>query len=154
VIVSMVPATARHASLLAPNLRASTVAGIEASCGFEPIDALIASMRVSASAFTLMFDNGPAMIWGLREMGDGVARLWMMTGRLVDRAPIAFVKACKRALAPVLRDYSMVFSIIDARDAQLLRLSEAMGFTVAATEPHGVQGLPFHRIEARRRAHV
>ena len=143
------PATQAHAHALAPLLRAEDRAELEASHGIAPLDALLLGVECSHVAFAIVSDEGVLAIFGVATI-ESHQSVWMLTGSLVERRPLSFLRVCKRELSKLLARWPLLLNLVDARNARSLRWVERLGFRVMDAVPFGVSNLPFHPIYIQR----
>jgi len=58
-------------------------------------------------AWTGIRDGKPVLIFGLRPYWVGVAEVWMVPGRGIERNPIALIKGARQILAQIEQKYNM-----------------------------------------------
>jgi hypothetical protein len=149
--VEIVPATEAHAHELAPSLRPADAAEVKASGGFEPLDALLASLGVSEVASTLLIDGKVAAIFGVAPAhfdveGEGVRDVgvvWLLGGTALFEAPLSFLRRCRPVVREFLERYPLLMNAIDARYEKALRWAKWLGFQVMEPVPFGFEGRPF-----------
>lgn len=148
-------ATADHAAQLAPLMRTADAEEVLASGGYSPLEALLESLDGANPAFAVSFDGEVAAICGVTPMdnsstllaGPAVGIVWAMTGRAVEKHPLAFLKLCRPMVALFRQRYPVLVNAVDARYRTAIRWVEWLGFQVdAAAMPFGAAGLPFHLI--------
>lgn len=157
--VALVDTTSRHVDAVASRMRRCDREEIWASSRSRPRASLARGVSTSVLCRTGLVDGRPACIFGVApgSLLTGHGCPWMLAASGVDRAsrPLA------RLSLPVVEAMNEVFPVltnyVDARNLRTLRWLEWLGFTVFPAEPHGVDGLPFHRFERRaqpRTSHV
>ncbi len=154
--VQTVPACLEHAAALAPRLRAEDVAEVLASHGHGPLEALTAALAASELAGALLVDGEVAALYGVapvREtiLGPPVAgSIWLLGSDALGRHRREFLRRSRLVVAEALERYPLLFNFVDARYTAALRWAAWLGFEVLPAQPHGVAGLPFHRIVMRK----
>lgn len=139
-------ATLADAHDLAPRLRADDVAEVEASGGYAPLGALLASLEASEVAFALVIDGRVEALFGVAAPGV----VWLLGSDVLLRRPLALCRQARVWLPILLDRYPVLTNCVDARYRTALRLAEWLGFEIGPEEPFGIAGLPFRRIEIRR----
>lgn len=150
-------ATREHAWQLSQAMRQADRDEVRASGGFTPYDAALTSLEKSEVAWTLVFNDCIAAMWGLAafpELGENVAVPWLLTTDVVDRYPMTFLRCCKSELDVLLDWYPVLVQAIDARHQVAVRWAKWLGFEVKPAAPHGVEGRPFHPIILRAKERV
>jgi hypothetical protein len=94
-------------------------------------------------AVTLFIAGEPAGMVGITD--DGA--LWGVFTRAIDRHPIAFLRASKRAIEQLDREAG---NIVDARNTKAVAWFRWLGFKVSDPEPLGLNGELFHRFTNAR----
>lgn len=162
--IEVIPATLEHAQLLAPAMRQSDVAEVSASGGFDPLQAVLASMRLSEESHSAMLDDQVLAIWGVTPMTKEAKRsvrlagsvkvgaVWMLASHLVDRHPALFLRCCKPEVKRLMSRWDALVNAIDCRNERALRWARWLGFEIGAPLPFGVLQLPFRLITLRRDA--
>lgn len=145
-------ATENHAKALAPMMRPEDVAEVLASGGYTPESALADALGMSSESFAVMLGAEVAALFGVAPVAllGGVGAVWMLTSRIVDECPVAFLRACRRELPRLLQRWPVLVNAIDARYSRALRWAAWAGFEVGDPVPFGTAGLPFHPIILRR----
>lgn len=144
-----------HARALAANMRAADAAEVRASGGYDPLEAVLASLRSSDRAWTLIVGGEVAAIWGTcpapcREAGTAV--VWLLTSAKVATVPRPFCRLAGRVLAGLLRRHGVLVNAIDCRYGAAVRWARHLGAEVQAPISFGVEGRPFHPVVFRRGA--
>lgn len=145
-------ATAKHAEVLASTMRAADVAEL-AALGDEPLPHLLQALQRSAFVGSAFYGLELCAMFGVQLFHRGttlvgseeLAAVWCLTSKVVDRCPLAFVKATRRVVAELLEVWPSLFNVVDARYAGALRLLEHHGgeFSAPVSIGSGVF-FPFH----------
>lgn len=149
------PAEPGDAVALAPLMRAEDAAEVKASHGMGPLDALNASLATSERAWTLLSDGALAAMTGVQREGlIGWTNVWLLTGPAVAEHPFAYLRMCRKVVGQMLAEYDLLYCHVDARYHAALRFFGLVGFEARSIGPHGVAGLPFYLMLARRSSWV
>jgi hypothetical protein len=149
--VRLVRPTAAHVVMLAASMREAD----ERECwalGLSPFRALKHSVGMSDFVGALLVDGQVAAMAGLvLEAHPAVGRArsaqaWLLTGRAVERAPLAFHRTAREWLRQAHGFARVLWNVVDARYTASLRWLEALGFCVHAARPHGPLEMPFHLV--------
>jgi hypothetical protein len=149
--VQLVMPTAAHAEMLAASMREAD----ERECwalGLSPLQALRQSVDMSDFVSALLVDGRVAAMAGLvLEDPPAIGRArsaqaWLLTGRAVECAPLAFHRMAREWLHQAHGFARLLWNMVDARYTASLRWLEALGFRVHAACPHGPLEMPFHLV--------
>jgi len=137
---------------LASRARVSDVQEIKAVVGMTPLEALTISLKGSAITWTGYLDGVPCCLFGVgpAEGDPSVGVCWMIGTDDVERYPLAFLKASRRAFAMMLSRFPVLVNCVDARHEKAIRWLRWLGAEIHPAEPYGVAGLPFHFFRVRR----
>lgn len=121
-----------------------------AALGLSPSGALRESMETSKYASALLVDGVPAACFGLvpdpRPLFGRQACAWLLTGDLVECAPVAFHRTARRWLIEARSVYPVLWNYVDARYTTSLRWLERLGFRAHPAAPYGPYEMPFHLV--------
>lgn len=142
----------QHCLDLAPSLRAEDAAEVLASHGLSPLDALVASLKLSSRAWTVFWNNEPLAMLGLTPIDAlaGVASVWLLTSTHVDTVPFSFLRLSKEVTQALLHHWPVLVNAIDARHSRAVAWAKWLGAEVLGPVPMGVAGLLFHPVVLRR----
>jgi hypothetical protein len=143
-------ATEEHARQLAPRMREADVVEIWASHAVRPLEALLHCVEESDIALVILDGEEPVAMFGTGPMSTEVGAIWMLTGDLIDRWPVAFLRIARKTLPILFQGREALVNAIDARNTRSLRWARWMGFEISPAISLGVAGLPFHPIHIRR----
>lgn len=130
-MTKLVPAEVRHARLIAGSMRPRDVEEVRAGWGREPFEAMREALSVSFYSRTLFCGFQPLCIYGLAPLTvlGGAARVWMFAAAAIDRHPIAFARASRRALPELLGRCTLATNLVDSSDERALRWLRWLGGT-------------------------
>ncbi len=155
--IDIVKATVHHAWKMAPHMRQADVLECRASGGYEPLEALDVSLRVSTAAYALMVGGEVACLFGVAPvpsdtiLGAGdVGIVWLLGTTVIDRHPRAFLRLCRPVLRELFAYFPVLVNAIDARYISAIRWARWLGFEVQSAVDWGFEHRPFHFITARR----
>lgn len=145
-MVDVVPAEVRHAEALAGDLRPEDAAEVAAT-GETAREALLRSLASSDYARAAIDEDGNVLaVWGTTPLTllGGVATVWLLTGRAVERHKLSMLRIARRELKFMHARFFCLGNMIDERYARALKFVSALGFDLAA-EPaeFGANGEPF-----------
>lgn len=133
-------------------MRKEDVAELRAT-GLSPLGGLLDSVRQSDQPMAVVVGESVAAMFGVAPVDilSGVGAVWMLSGYAVDMAsPLVFLRRCRAELEQLLARWPKLINAIDARYVRSVRWARWLGFDVSEPFPHGIAGVPFHFIEARR----
>ncbi len=140
-VPTVTPATWQHAAELAQTMRAGDVAECVAFGYSDALDALVTAVAFSTEAWTVRFDDEIAAMLGVTEAHGG-AILWCLTGEVVERAKLTFMRSSHRLVNALLTKYRRLANLVDARYQRAIDWIECLGFTVGAVVAHPETGAP------------
>lgn len=149
-------ATLRHAMQLGDNLRPEDRAELEAIGATDPHRALVNYLKGSGVAFAAVLNGEVGAMFGTAPVDsalsapEGLAAVWMLTGRKFAEKPRAFIRPARGMLQLLLERHHILVNYIDARYEAAVRWAKWLGFVVGSPVPYGPAGMPFHlaRLEA------
>lgn len=134
---------------LAPRMRQADVDEVLARSGRDPKDALLAGLRNSDPALTLVGAEGEVVgMAGVVPGAPGRGAPWMLCSDEIKRYAPTLVREGRKLIADWLRRYGTLMNFVDARNTVHIRWLELMGFKLGPAAPLGVNGelfLPFYR---------
>ncbi len=148
----MVPATKEHAHLLVGDLSEESRRSLYLFGPRSSLEALLGSLDVSRCAYAAFVADELLFIWGVREMGGGVAMGWFITSTAVARHRKAFWRATKEIVRILHDRYRLLTNVIHPENLQTLRWAKGMGFMVHP--PENRHGVVFRRAEMVRPSRV
>jgi hypothetical protein len=137
----IVPATPRHAQLLACALRPADAMELARSTDMAPVAALEFAIAGSLQAWAWEVDGGVGALFGVcGEMIGAQARPWLLTTAAVLRHPRMFWHHSRAIVALMRKSYPLLVGYCDAEYAMSLRWLTRLGFQV--DPPALVDGFP------------
>jgi len=145
-------ATMALAMDMAPFMREEDVAEVRASAGFDPQEALEASVRWSAQSYAARFDGELAAIFGIGPASflSGVGIPWLLCTPTLLRHPHTFHRASQAFVAAWLDEYTSLEQMVDLRNRVSLRWLKHLGFTIEAPQSWGVERRLFCPVHIER----
>lgn len=145
--VRVVTARPEHAEQLAAVMRAEDLAECQAAGYATGLEALRAGIEGSTEAWAVYFGGELGAVLGVdAEYGTPEqpgALIWALTGKVVDRARLAFVHASRELVAWLLERHRFLFNLVDPRYVKALRWLELLGFKQGHVVPYPGTGAPF-----------
>ncbi len=131
-----------------PLLRQADRAELIAGTLLSPLACMELTLEHAAEAWTGRANGEIGCIFGLTEpsiiyLGQGTP--WMFSTHLLERYPMAFLRASKEVVAAMLEDYPYLENFVDARNVVSIRWLRWLGFTIEEAQPYGLLNRPFHR---------
>jgi len=146
------PATENDTSTVASLLREEDRLEVQATSGRDPALVMLDGIRHGAECWLVSNAAGePLCIWGVvdsfESVLDGrVGCIWMLTTTHVERHKKEFFRASKAMVASLLRDWDVLFNLIDCRYERAIEWGRRIGFEFGDPTRFGVEGrlfLPF-----------
>ncbi len=142
----IVPATEEHAREMALVMRQADVDEVWAASHYEPLEALLVSLRLSPDPRAGLADGRVVCIYGVGQAtllsAHGVP--WMLTAEELPDHARAFLRRNKLYLSEIRSKYRLLLNFVDARNTMAIRWLEWLGFDIAPAQPLGAENLPFH----------
>ncbi len=142
----VVPATEEHAAEMALVMRQADVDEVWASSHYEPLEALLASLRVSPDPRAGLADGRVVCMYGVGQqtlLSDWGAP-WLLTAEELPDHARAFMRGNKLYVSEMRSRYRLLLNFADARNIMALRWLKWLGFNIAPAQPLGPENLPFH----------
>lgn len=147
--VTVLTATQEHIASLAPQLRARDLAECLA-CGYpDGAAALQEALKQSTKSWAVLFDDQVAAMVGIHVRPDGfgaASLVWALTGQVVDRARLTFIRTSRAMLAKLAEHWAPLVNIVDARYQAALDWLEVLGFSILDEVSHPKTGAPFRLV--------
>tara|TARA_R100000808_G_scaffold1960_3_gene8329 strand:- start:779 stop:1330 length:552 start_codon:yes stop_codon:yes gene_type:complete len=148
-------------AILGPNLRKADADEVYAVAGISPKDGLQYSMEASTKCYTIsdletdeplaMFGTGPSHV--AKDTGEPVmGGIWFLgSDKMFEKNRISFLRNSKFWVQKLLRDYTILHNLVDARNVIHIRWLKWMGFTFIADVPEfGFEKRLFKQFYMRR----
>lgn len=140
----IVPATVAHAHALAPLMREHD--RIECGAfGYQPLAALLTSIRNATEAWTGLVDGEPVCMFGVSQlvMMDDEGQPWLLaTDKMVRHARV-FLRLNRGVIPVWRRRYGRLFGAVSAANAVSIRWLRWLGFAIGDTAfPVGPSAVP------------
>ncbi|GGD03447.1 hypothetical protein GTQ45_01985 [Pyruvatibacter mobilis] len=134
---------------LAPNLRPADAAELRAFAGYEPLEGLVESFKVSAQRYVIEHEGEVLTIFGAspspHDPTCGLA--WMMASTSLEDHSIWFLRNTYWMEKLVDDHYDWLFNFIDIRNEVHMKWLRWCGWEFGAVhENFGVEGRPFQEI--------
>ncbi len=130
----VVVASTAHIPHLAENMRPADRREVMASHGHSPMEALRGSLERSATAWTLMIDDAPAAMAGVRPAGgiiSPIGRPWLLATPDMERAPRTLLARWSRLyVGTMLRLFPRLENWVHADNRHSIRWLKWCGFTI------------------------
>ncbi len=141
----IVPATDEHAREMALVMRQADVDEVWASSHYEPLEALLASLRVSLNPRAGLADGRVVCMYGMGQqtlISDwGIP--WLLTAEGLDKHAKEFLRRSKQYVMKERHKYKFLLNYVDARHTVALRWLEWLGFDLGEAKPFGAENLLF-----------
>lgn len=127
------PAVLQDAKLLAAELRTQDRAELQATHpGLDPASCLMRFIEVSDVSICVLYHKRPVLLAGVYrdEKLCSPALVWLLTGEVVSKIPVCFVKLVRFFLAQWQAYYGVLFNYIDSRYEGALKLVRSLGADV------------------------
>lgn len=144
-------ATAEHAVLIAPYLRATDIADL-AIMDRPVLDALTHSIKDSLWAKTLFADGCPVMLFGVGAINGDIGCPWMVGTPWIERHKRAFFRHVVPWLDVAFDDFRVLMNVTLPESVAALRFLEFMGFEFG--EPVRFDGRDVVPFKKERDEHV
>lgn len=157
-MIWLVPASERHIEQMLGRIRQADIDEFDAGYSLTPERGMRVGLKVSSHCWAGLWDGKVLAVAGLCPtsfVGDH-ASPWMVGTRDLERPEVRreFLRVSKSVLSHMLSIYPHLENYVDTRNRLAVRWLKWLGFTMHDPEPHGPKGMPFHRFEIRRTAHV
>ena len=146
------PAEASHIQAMEGRFRPADIAELWASSHSTPESCLMTGLQISPLCWTALFDGAPVAMFGVSPaaMLGGIGCPWMVGTTELDRHAYTIMRHCREPLARMLESFGHLVNFVDARNTKAIRWLKRLGFQFQGAEPHGVEGLLFHRFDMWR----
>jgi hypothetical protein len=147
----IIPATADHASDIAPRMRPDDALEVYAAAGQSPLSALLYSIERSDFAYTVEFDGRPETMFGCGT-SDIISRIgapWLLGSHALERHYRHFLRGSRFWIAKMKDEYAVLRNTVDDRNVVSKRWLEWLGFELGEAIPMGYERLPFRTFEMK-----
>ena len=147
----IVEACEAHCVAIGPHLRQADRDEVAASCGLEPAEALLSSLRRSAMCWAGLVDGEPVCVFGVGgpSLMSEVGVPWLLGTDAVVKHQRAFLRRNKAIVAKMLDAFPVLINMVDARNVHSIRWLRWLGFHIGEPFAWGVEGRPFHPFSMR-----
>lgn len=142
-----------HAEYLAERLHPANIAELWSLNHHSPLEGIRYAVENSKKVWVGLDDKGlPAAIFGVGVMGifENVGFPWLMCREDIANYRIALLKTFKITVGRMQELFDSLEGEIDARNTEVLKMCEWVGFKVEKARPYGIDNMPFHHIVLRR----
>jgi len=140
------PARAEDSLELALNLRAADCIEVKAAYGWGPLEAVEHSRQQSKAAFTVLYKQVPALMFGIADMPSepGTGGIWLLGTDEVRHFRKHFVRHSQDYLSELCNGYQIVTNCVDERHRESIRWLRSIGAIFIHRHTHfGVARKPF-----------
>lgn len=156
-MVIILEATAEHCTALAPNLREMDQIECRAvSPGYSNEEILKrCALEATRSYAVVDSEDGCLAIFGVRELGAGVAIPWMLASDLFfTKYKRRFIREAPEFVQKLLGDNHYLCNYISRDNHVCIRWLSSLGFTVDTDKVIDVNGVDFHPFSYRKPEYV
>lgn len=148
---AVVPAEQAHVAPMLPIIRQADIDELWAANRVSPEYALRRGIDCSTSSWTGLVDGRPVCIFGVvsASMLSSTGVPWMIGTSEIDHHAKAFLRRNKAYVDRMSELYNYLVNHVDARNRRAIAWLKWLGFTIHDAQPHGPDGLPFHRFDMR-----
>lgn len=126
--------------LVLPTVRESDVTEL-AALDTTPEQCMRGGMAASRRSWVMFIEGEPAALFGHVEH-DGYAVPWAVVTTQAERHPLPFLRISRAFIRSLPM---MLVNMVDARNEQVIRWLEWLGFTIEEPVPYGKNGELFRR---------
>lgn len=137
-------AVIEDAAQLAPRLRASDLAEIQALTDEDPTTVLRASVEGSRFVWAATYGGEVMLLLGTSDAPDGSGCIWMMGAEGVNAQGGALTSIAVAHIDLVRKFYPALRNLVHAANTVSVRWIARLGFDVSPPAPHGPKGELFH----------
>ena len=126
-----------------------------ASSHRTPTSVLSLAERISPEVYVGWRNNTPICAFGVTPINtlSGHGSPWMVGTIYLDKCGWGFLKASRVVVQSMFNRWEVLENYVDDRNKKAIAWLRWLGFEIMPAEPHGLDGLPFHRF-VRRRSNV
>ncbi len=142
-------ATPAHAAELASTMREADIRECLAAGYPDARSALDTALAHSRDSWALLINGEVAVIAGVTPVDGavlsaaGIAEVWALTSRVVDKYPLTFFRWSRKFVFGLLQQYGLLANLVDARYQGAIDWLECLGFRIGQPQPHYITGAPF-----------
>lgn len=150
-IARVVFAKQEHIDWIAPRMRRADVDEVRAASGKSPREALEFSLDRSNEAYTVIFDNEPAAMFGVGWINiiNGVGAPWLLGTDAVEQNYRVFLRGSLWWVKQLSSRYDLLTNVVDDRNTVSKRWLAFLGFTLFDPVILGAEKRPFRKFELR-----
>lgn len=130
--------------VVAQDMREADRKEVEASGGFSPREALLASYRASQPCYAATLDDRATALFGVSPVDDDIGVIWMLGTNDITDHPVTFMRWSRTVVPMLIRPYRMVCNLVDKRNTVHVKWILKMGFSLIREVDHGPFNLPFY----------
>lgn len=138
-----------HAQFLADHIREEDRLELDYAFGEEPYEAIANGINNSDECYTVMVDDNPALIFGIRSNSivsyNGV--IWMLSTDLIHDVGFRFVRNSKRVVKILMQNKKRACNYVWSGNTISITWLKWLGFNIHPPAPYGKQGKLFHYFE-------
>jgi hypothetical protein len=148
---AVIPARLEHVEPMLSIIRQADIDELWAANRVSPAYALRRGIACSTLSWTGTVDDRPVCIFGVAPASllGSVGVPWMIGTQEIDSHAKAFLRRNKAYVERMSELYNYLVNFVDARNTRAIGWLKWLGFTILEAQPHGPDGLPFHRFEMR-----
>lgn len=149
--VRVVFAKPEHIDWIAPRMRRADVDEVRAASGKSPREALEFSVDRSNEAYTALFNDVPAAMFGVGWINiiNGIGAPWLLGTDEVEKNYRHFLRGSKWWIGQLSSRYDILTNVVDDRNTVSKRWLAFLGFTLFEPTVIGVERRPFRKFELR-----
>lgn len=135
--------------VIAKEMRQSDRQEIWASHRQVPLQALLLGINRSIVCSTVEFKGKPVAMFGVVQdpLTSYRGVVWMLATNALDRMWLGFLRRSRKCIDIMLRDFSVLYNFVDARNVQSVAWLRWCGANVHEAGPYGIDKMPFHYFE-------
>ncbi len=146
----IIPATARHLTMIARRIRADDQSEIIAG-GEIPRHLIFSLWQQSIISRAGFVDGDIAAVWGCAgTLMSPVGHMWLVTAPAIERVPVAFAKEARAMLREMLEVKHTLYSGCIEGYEKSLRLWSMLGFKIGEAVPIPPNGAMFRLLTMER----
>lgn len=149
--ITIIPATAEHARLIAPKLIGQSICGIWQRMGRTPEQSVLYSIERSTHAWSGFADGEIGAVFGLgaASLVADDAMPWLIPTPLVRHHRIAFLRRSKTLISEALELYPMLSGHVESEFTDSIAWLRWLGFSVGEPKHVSSLGIDLRAFEMR-----